>query len=148
MARERISTYHLPLANVPKGRYALANPEVARTEARKKLTRAVNRARGIGVALTRERVETEGATLKKGVVAFAQKAGLSSRTVDRLKRMNASELLTLYDENDILFESYFDYEGIEDTMGLGWQLPADVKARKQSQVEEFIAAYETRFGRK
>lgn len=143
--RARISTYHLPLANVPRGRYELANPELAITESRKALTRAINRARGFGVAIPEERVHTEGATLKKGVVNFAVKAGVPQRMKEQLQHMEERDLLQLYDENAILFESYFDYGGIEDRMGLGFEMPADVKARKVAQIQELIDQYAKRF---
>lgn len=144
--RIRLSTYHLPLANVPKGRYALANPTIAMIESKKAITRALNRAVGLDVPITPERIGTEGAALKRGVVAFAEKLGVPQDLMDRVRSMEAADLVKLYDENDILFESYFDYAGIEDKSGLGMELPENVKEAKVGQVRHFVEQYERRFG--
>lgn len=142
--RERISTYHLPLAQVPKGRYELANPELAITESRKALTRAINRAKGLESDLSPGRVAAEGSSLKKGVIAFAQKTGVSNRMVEQLKHMEERDLLQLYDENKILFESYFDYGGLKDS-GIGFEMDEVTRARKENQIQELIDQYAERF---
>lgn len=145
--RDRISTYHLPLANVPKGRYELANPEVAVTEAKKALTRAINRAKGVGVPITPTRIAGEGVALKKGVVAFAQSTGMPAEMIARLSAMSEHNLLKLYDANNILFESYFDYGGIEGRASEGYQLTETVKAKKRADFQRLIDQYERMFGR-
>ena len=142
----RISTYHLPLASVPKGRYALANPEIAAVESKKALTRAINRSKGKNVPINKARISGEGKALKKGVVAFAQRAGMSPQMVRELQSMSEAKLLQLYDENDILFESYFDYGGIEGSVAEGFQLPEVVKEKKRADFQRLIDQYGKRFG--
>lgn len=141
----RLSTYHLPLASVPRGRYELANPELAFIESKKAITRAINRARGFNIPISEDRVHSEGAALKKGVYAFAEKLGVSDELLDSIRDMSAENLIRLYDENEILFESYFDYGGIEDKSGLGMELPENVWEAKVSQVVHFVEQYERRY---
>lgn len=143
--RVRLSTYHLPLSKVPANRYQLANPELAMVEAKKALTRSINKARGKEIHVSTQRISGEGASLKKGVVAFAQKAGMPKRMLAKLEKMGERELLIMYDENEILFESYFDYGEIEDVDGIGYRMTAESKALKRAQMQQLIDAYERRF---
>lgn len=143
--RVRLSTYHLPLSKVPQGRYQLANPELAMIEAKKALTRSINRATGKEVHVSTQRISGEGASLKKGVLAFAQKAGMPKRMIAKMEQMEERELLIMYDENEILFESYFDYGEIEDADGIGFKMTAESKALKKAQMQQLIDAYDRRF---
>ena len=71
---------------------------------------------------------------------------MSPQMVRELRSMSEAKLLQLYDENDILFESYFDYGGIEGSVAEGFQLPEAIKEKKRADFQRLIDQYGKRFG--
>lgn len=66
---------------------------------------------------------------------------------EKIQKMDAEKLLQLYEENDIIFEVYFDYGDINTvTDSKGRQKGVSAGKETRTNAEFLVNAYESRFG--
>lgn len=66
---------------------------------------------------------------------------------EKIRRMDADKLMQLYEENDIIFEVYFDYGDINTvTDSKGRQKGVSAGKETRTNAEFLVNAYESRFG--
>ena len=82
---------------------------------------------------------TDGKALKEGMIAMADRIGLDQETYDRIANLDENVLASMYDSNDMTFEVFFNYEGIQ-KMGEG--KPYIVTDEKRKDVDWFLDEYE------
>ena len=56
---------------------------------------------------------TDGSALKDGMLAMADRIGVSQEQYNRIANLDEQVLASMYDSNDMTFEVFFDYEGIQ-----------------------------------
>ena len=59
--------------------------------------------------------KTDGAALKEGMIAMADRIGVDQETYDRIASLDEDILASMYESNDMTFEVFFNYEGIQKT---------------------------------
>ena len=57
--------------------------------------------------------KTDGAALKEGMIAMADRIGVSQEQYERIANLDENILASMYDSNDMTFEVFFNYEGIQ-----------------------------------
>ena len=80
---------------------------------------------------------TDGKALKEGMIAMADRIGVSQETYDRIANLDENILASMYDSNDMTFEVFFNYEGIQKTPS-GYF----VSDEKRKDVEWFLDEYD------
>ena len=80
---------------------------------------------------------TDGKALKDGMIAMADRIGVSQETYDRIANLDENILASMYDSNDMTFEVFFNYEGIQKTSS-GYF----VSDEKRKDVEWFLDEYD------
>ena len=55
---------------------------------------------------------TDGAALKEGMIAMADRIGVDQETYDRIANLDENVLASMYESNDMTFEVFYNYEGI------------------------------------
>ena len=116
-------------------RTALVNPRTARKVASQKTRRLIERDR-VGVA---EIDYKRGEKLKEGIEALADRAeDVTDEQRYKLSKMDPSKLDAMYQQNDLIFEVYFQYN----------QSPEGAKMldSKNSDVQFLIDQYEKMYG--
>lgn len=98
------------LLSAVAGRSELVNVGKAKKIARQKQSRLVESGRFESIG-DMER----GASLKDGILGMANRAILPDEIYDKLEKMEPDKLDALYQQNDLIFEVYFDYSGAETT---------------------------------
>ena len=83
--------------------------------------------------------KTDGKALKDGMIAMADRIGVDQETYDRIANLDENVLASMYDSNDMTFEVFFNYEGIQ-KMGEG--KPYIVTDEKRKDVEWFLEQYD------
>ena len=81
--------------------------------------------------------KTDGKALKDGMIAMADRIGVSQETYDRIANLDENILASMYDSNDMTFEVFFNYEGIQKTSS-GYF----VSDEKRKDVEWFLDEYD------
>ena len=81
--------------------------------------------------------KTDGKALKDGMIAMADRIGVSQETYDRIANLDENVLASMYDSNDMTFEVFFNYEGIQKTSS-GYF----VSDEKRKDVEWFLDEYD------
>ena len=120
-------------------RKKLIMSDVARSQAARKQTLLINRDADIEAA----GVKSRGEALKEGIMGMADVALLPDDVAAKLKAMDPTKLDALYQNNDIIFEVYFDYGGIDKA-----ENGANIvdKGKKLSDAQFLIDQYERTFG--
>ena len=83
--------------------------------------------------------QTDGSALKEGMIAMADRIGVSQEQYEQIANLDENILASMYDSNDITFEVFFNYEGIQ-KMGEG--KPYLVTDEKRNDVTWFLEQYE------
>lgn len=121
-----------------EGRSALVNKRQAMSSARGATTRALNRnLQYMGGDLTR------GANLKAGILGMAAKADVPAETYAKLQKMDEGYLDSMYQNNEFVFDVYFDYGSVEK----GADGSNIYTAGKQNDVDFLVEQYERMFGK-
>lgn len=120
-------------------RKKLIMSDVARSQAARKQTLLINRDADIEAA----GVKSRGEALKEGIMGMADVALLPDEVAAKLEAMDPTKLDALYQNNDIIFEVYFDYGGID--KGENGANIVD-KGKKLSDAQFLIDQYERTFG--
>lgn len=120
-------------------RFTLQNPKQARTAAKGITTRLVREGAGVEA----EGDYLAGEQLKTSMLAMAARANLPDEQVAAIEDMDPSQLDWLYHNNRLLFESYFDYSGINYDPGRGYTVAEEAKT---SDVDLLIDSYNHIFG--
>ena len=81
--------------------------------------------------------KTDGKALKDGMIAMADRIGVSQEQYDRIANLDENILASMYDSNDMTFEVFFNYEGIQKTSS-GYF----VSDEKRKDVEWFLNEYD------
>lgn len=121
-------------------RKKLIMSDVARSQAARKQTLLINRDADIEAA----GVKSRGEALKEGIMGMADVALLPDKVSAKLEAMDPTKLDALYQNNDIIFEVYFDYGGID--KGDNGANIVD-KGKKLSDAQFLIDQYERTFGK-
>lgn len=116
------------------GRFILQNKDLARRSAKGQITRAINK--GLAPA------HGGGQELKFSIEKMGERLNLDSETMDKLRAMEPEKLQALYDSNDLVFDVFFSYEGVDDRGDF-----ITVDSGKQNDADFFIQQYERAFGR-
>ena len=81
--------------------------------------------------------KTDGKALKDGMVAMADRIGVSQEQYERIANLDENILASMYDSNDMTFEVFFNYEGIQKTSS-GYF----VSDEKRKDVDWFLDQYD------
>ena len=81
--------------------------------------------------------KTDGKALKDGMIAMADRIGVSQETYDRIANLDENILASMYDSNDMTFEVFFNYEGIQKQGSKYF-----VTDEKRKDVEWFLEQYD------
>lgn len=97
-----------------KNRQVFLAPKIARAEARRRTTQIV---KGSYKTIPMQTVwqGRKGEGLKKGILGMAQTVQVDAETYAKLERMDPYKLARMYESNDLIFEVFFQYEGINTT---------------------------------
>lgn len=110
-----------------KTRKVLQNPKQAMAAARAKTTRQLRLGGYTGDRLDAETAK-QAESLKNGIMGMAVRANFSQEIYDKLNAMDADKLRSMYDNNDLIFEVYFQYQGIN-REGSAWTVTQGAKDR-------------------
>lgn len=89
-------------------------------------------------------VQGEGGKLKDSMLAMGERASVSQEDFEKIAKMDPDKLAEFYQQNDIAFEVFFNYEGIS---GGGDGKPYVVSDQKKQDIKWFISQYEKVYGR-
>lgn len=89
-----------------------------------------------GIRQMHSGAETDGAALKEGMLAMLDRVGASTEEFNAIASMDEELLAQMYNTNDITFEVFFNYEGINKVNGS--YLVSD---EKRQDVKWFIEQY-------
>lgn len=81
--------------------------------------------------------KTDGAALKEGMIAMADRIGVSQEQYERIANLDENILASMYDSNDMTFEVFFNYEGIQ-KQGSAYF----VSDEKRKDVDWFLEQYD------
>ena len=82
-------------------------------------------------------IETDGAKLKEGLLAMADRVGVTTEQYNDIMNMSEDVLAKWYETTDLSFEVFFNYEGV--TKSNGGYLISD---EKRQEVQWFIDEYD------
>ena len=136
---KRVSTMGVKRTVGAHTRKKLIMADTARSQARRKQTILLERDTDIEAS----GLASRGDALKEGILGMADVSLMPDSVVDKLKAMDPAKLDALYQNNDIIFEVYFDYGGIEKGDN-----GANIvnTGKKLSDAEFLIEQYERTFG--
>lgn len=97
-----------------KGRQVLIAPKVTRAAARARTTQIVKGGYPT-IKMQSAWMGRKGEGLKKGILGMAQTLQVDAETYAKLESMDAYKLARMYEDNDLVFEAFFQYEGINTT---------------------------------
>lgn len=124
-----------------KRRQVLIAPKIARAEARRRTTQIVKGGyKGIPMQTVWQGRKGEG--LKKGILGMAQTVQVDAETYAKLEAMDPYKLAKMYEENDLIFEIFFQYEGIN-TASQGIFVN---EGAKDEDIKLLIESYDRLFG--
>lgn len=84
----------------------------------------------------------KGEGLKKGILGMAQTVQVDAETYAKLEAMDPYKLAKMYEENDLIFEIFFQYEGIN-TASQGIFVN---EGAKDEDIKLLIESYDRLFG--
>lgn len=124
-----------------KGRQVLLAPEITRAAARARTTQIVKGGyKGVQMQTVWQGKKGEG--LKKGILGMAQTLQVDAATYAKLEAMDPYKLAKMYENNDLIFEAFFQYEGINTTS----QGVFVNEGAKSEDVKLLIESYDRLFG--
>ena len=113
-------------------RAQLAYPELTRASAQGENTKLIR-----GIRQWASGSETDGTSLKEGVLGMAERLGASSEQYEKMMNMDKDVLASMYESSDLTFEVFFNYEGIRKT-DYGYVISDE----KRRDIDWFINEYE------
>ena len=140
LSKRRTSTMGVKRTVGSHTRKKLIMSDVARSQAARKQTLLIKR----DVDIEASGVSERGEALKEGILGMADVSLLPDDVYAKLNAMDANKLDALYQNNDIIFEVYFDYGGID--KGENGANIVD-KGKKLSDAKFLIDQYERTFGK-
>lgn len=124
-----------------KGRQVLIAPHITRAAARARTTQIVKGGyKGVQMQTVWQGKKGEG--LKKGILGMAQTLQVDAATYAKLESMDPYKLAKMYENNDLIFEVFFQYEGINTTS----QGVFVNEGAKSEDVKLLIESYDLLFG--
>ena len=90
-----------------------------------------------GIRQASSGARTDGGALKDGMLAMADRVGVTQEQYDRIANLDENILASMYDSNDMTFEVFFNYEGIQKVNGT--YLVTD---EKRKDIEWFLDQYD------
>lgn len=120
-------------------RSVLLNPSTAKKIARQRQTRLIE-----SDAVIESGVKSRGEALKEGIKGMLDRAIIPEEIADKIKAMDAAKLDALYQQNDLIFEVYFDYGGIEKDEDGTYRVDRQKKIR---DAQFLVSQYEKTFGK-
>lgn len=124
-----------------KGRQVLIAPQITRAAARARTTQIVKGGyKGVQMQTVWQGKKGEG--LKKGILGMAQTLQVDAATYAKLENMDPYKLAKMYENNDLIFEAFFQYEGINTTS----QGVFVNEGAKSEDVKLLIESYDRLFG--
>ena len=81
---------------------------------------------------------TDGAALKNGMIGMLDRIGGSTEQYNRIMAMDENILASMYDSNDMTFEVFFNYEGIQKTPSRVYMASDE----KRKDIDWFIEQYD------
>ena len=81
--------------------------------------------------------KTDGGKLKKGMIAMADRIGVSQEQYKKIANLDENILASMYDSNDMTFEVFFNYEGIRKQDSVYF-----VSDEKRKDVDWFLEEYD------
>ena len=131
------------LRNTTKARVKIGVQGSRAQLAYKDLTRAAAQGENTkiqrGIRQAAAGIHTDGHALKEGVLAMADRLGADTGQYNTIAAMDERVLASMYESNDLTFEVFFNYEGIQ-KMGEG--KPYIVTDEKRKDVEWFLEQYD------
>ena len=124
-----------------KGRQVLIAPKITRAAARARTTQIV---KGGYKSIPMQTVwqGRKGESLKRGVLGMAQTVQVDAETYAKLEAMDPYKLAKMYEDNDLIFEVFFNYEGINTTsQGIFVN-----EGAKDEDIKLLIESYDRLFG--
>ena len=134
--KRRVSTMSVRIKG-EKNRKKLILADTAKAQARRKQTLLIK-----GETELRAGMTDRGEALKQGILGMADRSLIPDSVYAKLERMDPAKLDALYQNNDIIFEVYFDYGGIEKDEGA---YHVDT-TKKLSDTQFLIEQYERIYG--
>lgn len=126
IARQKVS--------VQGQRAILAYPELARRVAKGEMTKTLR-----GTRQQMAGLPGDGQNLKDGVTAMGTRLNVDDATMKRLSEMDQQTLADMYNSNEMVFEVYFNYGGLQKTAEGEWSDYS--QGQKQKDVQFFIEQY-------
>lgn len=97
-----------------RGRSVLIAPKITRAAARARTTQLIKgQYKSVPMQTVWQGKKGEG--LKAGILGMAQTIQVDAETYAKLESMDPYKLARMYEDNDLIFEAYFQYEGINTT---------------------------------
>lgn len=124
-----------------KGRQVLIAPEIARAAARSRTTKLIKGSYK-SIPMRSAWQERKGSGLKAGILGMAQTLQVDAETYAKLESMDPHKLARMYEDNDLVFEVFFQYEGINTTS----QGVIVNEGAKSEDVNLLIETYDRLFG--
>lgn len=118
------------------GRFILQDKRLTMASAKALTTKAINRGDLTSV------MGKGGQDLKFSIEKMGERLGLDSERMEKIRNMDADALQALYDSNDLVFDVFFSYEGVDDHGDY-----KTVTDDKKSDADFFINQYERAFGK-
>lgn len=108
VSKPQITKTHARREASVKGRYELQYESKARAQARRKSTMLAKA--GLPV---RGASKEQGRKLLSGIEGMARRVNLDEERYNRIMRMDPKKLDAMYRKNDLVFDVFFSYSGIE-----------------------------------
>ena len=113
-------------------RAQLAYKELTKAAARGETTKVLR-----GIRQASSGAKTDGAKLKEGILAMADRVGVTQEQYNALADMEEDVLASMFETNDLTFEVFFNYEGIQKVNNTKYI----VSDEKRQDVDFFIEQY-------
>ena len=117
---------------VTGSRAQLAYKDLAKAAAQGENTKIIR-----GIRQMYSDAKTDGEALRDSILAMADRVGVTSEQYAKLSNMDPELLAQMYNSNDLTFEVFFNYEGINKVNGT-----YIVSDEKRQDVDWFINEYE------
>lgn len=124
-----------------QGRYRLQYANLTRQAARARSTQLIRS----GMANRPVTSQEGGASLKNGILAMGRRGHVDAETMQKLENMDEDKLANLYNNNDFVFEVYFQYDTVIHTKDREIIVTEGGKQRDADfLIEQYEKVYNTR----
>lgn len=120
-------------------RSVLLNPSTAKKVARQRQARLIE-----SDAVIESGIKSRGEALQAGIEGMLDRAIIPEDIAEKIKAMDPAKLDALYQQNDLIFEVYFDYGGIEKGEDGSYTVDRQKKIR---DAQFLVSQYEKTFGK-